>query len=125
MMPWPGKEDPVLEARYELVVGFNDKGEPVYGNGVDDSPERMRTIGNVLGQLRPVPASITSVTMGSVQLLLKSGAQITLSPVFHIGSGLYGDLFKVDGHDLPMPDDLAVLLNRWRDSLKSGESSED
>lgn len=117
-MPWPHRDNPVVEARYELVAGFNDKGEPVCRGGVDDDPERMRGVTETLESLKPVPASVTSVTMGHVTLVLRSGEELTLRPVFRISAEVYGDLFKIREYDLPMPDGLADLLNDWRKELK-------
>lgn len=116
-MPWPGEDDPVVKVEYELVVGIDDKGEPIYKSGVDDDPERMRMIGKTLGELEPLPASITSVTMGSIHLFLRSGTTLTFRPVFHMTSGSYKDLLKVDTYDLPIPDSLVAVVNGWREDL--------
>jgi hypothetical protein len=71
----------------------------------------------MLEAMEPAPASITSVTMGAVDLHLNSGARVTLRPVFHPSSASYGGLLKVDDCDLPMPPALATLLNQWRAEL--------
>jgi len=115
--PWPGLEDPLTEVAYELVVGFNDKGEPVYKRGCQRDLSTLRAIQAVLEPLRRSPASITSVTMGKIELLLNSGARLTLRPVFDPSSSRYRDLLKIENDDVMMPDLLAALLNRWRDEL--------
>lgn len=116
-MPWPSEKDPVVQVQYELVAGFNGKGEPVCKSGVEKNPARLQMITELLERQNPVPASIPSITMGNVLLLLQSGGQLSLRPVFHISSGLYSDLCKVNEYDLPMPDLLADLLNKWREEL--------
>jgi hypothetical protein len=114
---WPGERDPIREIGYELIVGFNDSGQPIYARGATRDPATLLAVQDALEAIEPEPASITSVTMGHVELHLQSGAQVVLRPVFRPSSGRYGDLLKVDERDLPMPDLLADLLNRWRREL--------
>lgn len=121
MIPvWPSKNDPIVEVSYDLVTGFNDKGEPVYRRGVDRNADVMRTLQTILESLQLSPASIASVTMGSVEIHLGSGATVTLRPVFHPSADEYGGLIKVDHNDVPMPEELADILNRWRKELVAG-----
>ncbi|MQA92589.1 MAG: hypothetical protein GEU90_20595 [Gemmatimonas sp.] len=116
-IPWPGPSDPIREVSYALFVGFDDGGNPVYGHGSVRDAETLQEVQGVLEPLQPSPATITSVTMGEVDLHLQSGARVTLRPVFRPSAERYEGLLKVGNEEILMPDPLAALLNRWRDGL--------
>lgn len=122
-LPWPGETDPLVGLTYELLTGFDQEGQPVYGRGRVEDESILRVVQQMLAPLEPQPAAITSVTMGRVQIELASGAQLTLRPVFHPSHGVYKDLFKVDHFDCPMPEALADLLNGWRRQLPGGHTN--
>jgi len=43
--PWPGKENPIIGIAFELFVGFDEEGQPVYGRGQAHSQEELRKTG--------------------------------------------------------------------------------
>ena len=120
--PWPGPADPIAEITYELMLGFDQEGQPVYGRGRVDDEQVLSAVHQMLAPLQPRPASLASVTMGEVELTLQSGARLTLRPVFHPSRDAYGDLFKIDHFDCPMPEALAERLNQWRAELRHEKS---
>jgi len=119
-LPWPGPDNPLRSASYELVIGFDPHGQPVYARGSVQDDDTLEALQNMLAALEPTPASITSVTMGTLELVLESGARLSLRPVFRPSTGVYEGLLKVDRYDVPMPDALAALLNGWRRELAGG-----
>jgi len=115
--PWPGKENPIIGIAFELFVGFDEEGQPVYGRGQAHSQEELRTVQALIEPLQLSPASISSVTMGKVQIKLEDDSIITFRPVFHPSLDVYKDLFKVNKFDCAMPAPFADILNRWRRQL--------
>jgi hypothetical protein len=113
-LAWPGNTNPITEIRFALMAGFDAEGQPMYATGEVASSEECKEIQSILECLKPVPHSITSVTMGEVIVELADKNRITLRPVFHPSRNCYSDLFFVDERQYPMPPSMAELLERWR-----------
>jgi hypothetical protein len=113
-LAWPGKTNPIAKINFALMTGFDDEGQPMYTRGEVDPPEEREAVQSILEPLRPVPHTITSVTMGEVTIELDDRRKITLRPVFRPSLDTYRDLFFVDDWQYPMPSSFAGLLERWR-----------
>jgi hypothetical protein len=111
---WPEASNPIRRIKYALMTGFDPLGQPVYRRGEVGSAEERQLVQKILEPLRPVPHSITSVTMGEVTLDLADGSTVILRPVFRLSPGVYRDLFMVDEWQYPLPQELAELLEKWR-----------
>jgi hypothetical protein len=96
------------------MSGFDAQGQPIYAKGTVESAEDRNLVQSILEPLRPVPHTITSVTMGEVSLEMQDGSVVVLRPVFHPSRDAYGDLFIVDESQYPLPPAFADLLNGWR-----------
>jgi len=123
-LPWPEKENPIISITYKLMTDFDTEGNPIYGQGSVQDDREFKVVQNVLEPLHPSPATITSITMGKVNLKLSNGELITLRPVFHPSLDVYKDLFKVENFDFNMPASFAGLLNKWRRQLLNGNPQE-
>ncbi|MCP3999124.1 MAG: hypothetical protein GY722_29275 [bacterium] len=113
-LPWPGQGDPIVAIEFELMIVFDEEGQPQYTGGRVASREEVNAVTEILAPLQATPMSITSVVMGKVRLELASGATIEIRPVFHPSLDAYQGLFKVNNLQYPMPDAFAALLEEWR-----------
>lgn len=111
---WPRKGNPITRINYALMMGFDEKGQPMYARGEVTSPTEREAVQSILEPLAAVPRTITSVAMGEVEIELEDGNLVILRPVFHPSPGTYRDLFFVDEWQYPMPSSFAELLERWR-----------
>ncbi len=116
-LPWPEKENPIISIMYELMTGFDKDSNPVYKQGSIQDNRELQVVQNILEPLQPSKATITSITMGKVNLKLLNGELITLRPVFHPSLSVYKDIFKVENFDFDMPELFADLLNKWRSQI--------
>ncbi len=117
--PWPGKDNPVVHIEFELMMGFDDNGQPIYRHGKVMSKEECQEVRDILEPLSPASEAFTCVTMGKVYLTLQDSEIITLRPLFHPSLNIYRDIFKVDEDQYYMPDEFADILHRWRSRLLS------
>jgi hypothetical protein len=115
---WPGENNPIAQINFKLMAGFDTEGQPIYASGEVDSAEELRAVQSILEPLKPVPHTITSVTMGEVLIELADGNKVILRPVFHPSLNTYGDLFFVDEGQYPMPKELVDVFERWRSEAK-------
>lgn len=116
-LPWPGKKDPIIGIEFELMIGFDEEGQPVYKHGRVRSDKELDAVQVMLEPLQHSPSSITSVTMGKVYLKLYSGTVLTIRPVFHPSLDVYRDIFKVGDLQYHMPASFANMLELWRGRL--------
>ena|SRR5262245_39268667 len=111
---WPVEQNPIVKLAFVLITGFDSEGQPMYRRGAVDSVEERQLVQSILEPLRPVPHTITSVTMGEVTITLRDGSEITLRPVFRPSGDRYRDLFFVEEWQYPMPAKFGELLEKWR-----------
>ena len=112
--PLLGEGGRIAKITFELMEGFDSRGQPAYRKGVVESAAEREKAQSVLAPLRPSPHTIASVTMGEVVIELEDGRAFTIRPVYHPSSDAYRDLFMVDEWQYPLPPAFAELLDRWR-----------